>query len=237
MNFEELKLRFDSQIADLRDAQDANQKLLQDQLNKLMGMVTAQQAPAPAPIPLPIPMPSGPTVPNQNHSAGLKAPLPDSFDGSRSNGRFFWDSCVGYMNLYPAQFPDDERRIRWIVLSMKEGRAATFASRLMRRWERGEPVGSFADFALEFEEEFFPANEALEARLRLETESYYQGRKSVDEYNDEFKELIDLAGYTDKLDMVMKYRRGLDAAIQDKVAGMDYPPADRDLAGWYSHAS
>jgi len=40
----------------------------------------------------------------------------------------------------------------------------------------------------------------------------------VDDYIDEFSELVDEAGYTDGLSIVMKFRKGLDRDIQDRIA-------------------
>jgi hypothetical protein len=59
----------------------------------------------------------------------------------------------------------------------------------------------------------------------------------VDDYIDEFSELIDEAGYTDGLSIVMKFRRGLDRDIQDWIAELvQGKPEDDDPEGWYSTA-
>jgi hypothetical protein len=42
----------------------------------------------------------------------------------------------------------------------------------------------------------------------------------VDDYIDEFSELVDEVGYTDGLSIVMKFRKGLDWDIQDQIAEM-----------------
>jgi hypothetical protein len=59
----------------------------------------------------------------------------------------------------------------------------------------------------------------------------------VDEYVDEFEDLVDLAGYTDDIAIVVKFRRGLNPAIQDKIAesGRDRPDDD-DQSAWYKAA-
>jgi hypothetical protein len=41
------------------------------------------------------------------------------------------------------------------------------------------------------------------ALTKLESTHYYQGRKVVDDYIDEFSELIDEVGYTDGLSVIM----------------------------------
>jgi hypothetical protein len=62
----------------------------------------------------------------------------------------------------------------------------------------------------------------------------FQGKQSVDTYVDEFEDLIELSGYTDKLNTIVKFRCGLQPAIQDKIAEMGKDrPDDDDADGWY----
>jgi hypothetical protein len=73
--------------------------------------------------------------------------------------------------------------------------------------------------------------------MKLESTQYFQGKRSVDAYVDEFEDLIELSGYTDKLNTVVKFRRGLQPAIQDKIAEMGKDRPDDDNAdGWYKTA-
>ena len=45
---------------------------------------------------------------------------------------------------------------------------------------------------------------------QLESHQYHQGKHSVDEYIDGFKELVEKAEYTDGQSIVMKFHQGLD---------------------------
>jgi hypothetical protein len=45
--------------------------------------------------------------------------------------------------------------------------------------------------------------------MRLESDQYYQGKWNVVAYIDEFKDLVDLSGYTDPIAILLKFRRGL----------------------------
>jgi hypothetical protein len=73
--------------------------------------------------------------------------------------------------------------------------------------------------------------------MRLEGTRYFQGRKSVKDYVDEFEELVDTSEYTDDLAIVMKFRRGLDSEIQNKIAELRVDrPDDNDLKGWFEAA-
>jgi hypothetical protein len=73
--------------------------------------------------------------------------------------------------------------------------------------------------------------------MKLESDCYYQGKLSVDTYTDDFVCLVNNASYTDPITIVVKFRRGLDPAIQDKItkSGRDCP-SDHDLAAWYAAA-
>jgi len=51
----------------------------------------------------------------------------------------------------------------------------------------------------------------------LETMSYFQGRRSVNDYLDQFKDLIEDSGYSDPKTIVVKFRRGLDGPRWDDL--------------------
>ena len=169
----------------------------------------------------------------------LKPAMPNDFNGARTKGRAFLNSCELYMRLAPRQFTDDQMRIDWTLTFMKTDRASLFADRLLRYQERnGIKFANWAAFRAEFIENFCPRDEGQVALTRLETEAFYQGRRSVDEYNDEFTDLIEQAGYTDGLVIVMKYRRGLSPEIQNQVATMTVGrPRGNMPKEWYDAAA
>jgi hypothetical protein len=143
------------------------------------------------------------------------------------------------MSLCPSEFIDDQAKILWVLSYMKTDRAAAFADRLLRhRAKFGKHrYTTFDQFRSTFATMFCPENEATHALIRLESERYFQGKRTVEAYIDEFENLIDLSGYSDNLAIVMKLRRGLDTTIQDKIAesGSDRP-SDDDIDGWYKAA-
>jgi hypothetical protein len=96
---------------------------------------------------------------------------------------------------------------------------------------------SWHDFTEEFAVTFCPKNEATMALMRLESDQYYQGKRNVEVYIDEFKDLVDLSGYTDLITIVLKFRRGLSPMTQDRIAesGTDRP-GDTDINGWFKAA-
>jgi hypothetical protein len=72
---------------------------------------------------------------------------------------------------------------------------------------------------------------------RLESTAYYQKTRSLDDYLDEFQDLITDSGYTDPKTIVVKFRRGLNSQIQNMVATMGTGrPSDAKPDAWYSMA-
>lgn len=168
-----------------------------------------------------------------------KPATPNDFSGDRAKGRAFINSCELYMALAPHQFADDNAKIMWAFSFMKTDRAARFVARHMRNYQM---VGSLSytswnEFVAEFITEFCPKNELLTSRTDLETSKYFQGSRNVDEYVDDFRELIDRARYFEGAHIVMKFRQGLNPRIQDYVACQTYGrPSDDDPKSWYAAA-
>ena len=83
---------------------------------------------------------------------------------------------------------------------MKTGRAALWAARIFR-WKEDNPgsikFASWDKFHEEFRTEFRPVHVDQAAINRLESVAYFQSKRSVDDYIDEFLDLISEAGYTD----------------------------------------
>ena len=71
----------------------------------------------------------------------------------------------------------------------------------------------------------------------LEGTAYFQGSHSIDNYLDDFCDLISESGYTSPKTIVVKFRRGLNPKIRDAVATMTANrPDDLDLEVWYEAA-
>lgn len=169
----------------------------------------------------------------------IKPSQPTEFDGNRSKGRAFITTVMLYVSLCPHEFTGDQQRIHWVLTFMKKDRAALFAERTMRMEARNK-CPRFADwqeFIDTFISLFCPANEATDALVRLETMEYHQKKRDVDEYVDEFADLIDKSGYTDPLVIVVKFRRGLNPAIRTKIAELGINrPKDDDPEKWFEMA-
>jgi hypothetical protein len=93
------------------------------------------------------------------------------------------------------------------------------------------------DFRSRFRTEFFLLHSDAVATNKLEGTSYFQGRQTVDDYLDEFRDLILDSGYADPKTIVVKFRRGLNPSIADAVATMaSGRPDDLDPEAWFEAA-
>jgi len=166
----------------------------------------------------------------------LKPSAPSDFNGDRSKGKAFLTSCRTYIRLCPEAFEDEIQQVVWVMSYMKDGRAGRWAARQFKTEviEGMLPFQEWIDFEEAFRKEFTPLNEEVDAVNILETTAYHQGRKSVDDYLDRFRDLIHDSGYTDPKTIVVKFRRGLDRRISNALAGMTSGrPSDTDPEAWF----
>jgi hypothetical protein len=176
---------------------------------------------------------------NRSEARHLKPATPNDFNGDRTKGRAFLNSCELYQRLVPSQFADEHAKIMWAFTFMKSDRAARFVDRKMRAYQAVGSLdySSWSDFVTEFISEFCPKNEVQTARTNLETSVYFQGSKTVDEYVDEFREILDRARYFEGSHIVLKFRQGLNPKIQNHVACMTMGrPSDDSPSEWYAAA-
>ena len=134
-------------------------------------------------------------------------------------------------------FSDDQIEIIWALLYMKSGRAAKWAAYIFTWEEENEGyarVLEWDNFKSEFHKEFCSANSNSTAINKLESITYYQRTWSVDDYLDEFLDLITESGYMDPKTLVVKF---LDLQIQNAVAKMtNRHPSDTTLTAWHEAA-
>ena len=129
------------------------------------------------------------------------------FDGDRSKGRTFLNSCKLVYALRPLDFANDHTHVLWTLSFMKTGRANSFVEQTLR-WEvgRGPRYASYTAFRTMFIEKFCPMNEAWSTIMHLESQEYHQGSWDVDSYIDKFEDLIEISGYTNLILIVLKFR-------------------------------
>jgi len=239
-------IALENTVDDLRSQNQATHHLLQDILAKL-GPTQPQNAPDPTQLP-DVTQPPNPTnrqpSPSPAPSAGrkknfLKPSAPSDFSGDRAGGKVFLMSCRTYIRLCPEAFDSEDTKIIWAMSYMKSGRAGRWAA---REFELESKSGSlrfidWVDFEVEFRKDFTPLDSEAAAINMLETTAYFQGKRTVDDYLDQFQDLIYDSGYTDKKTMVVKFRRGLDRQIATALAGMaSGRPSDTDPTAWFKLA-
>jgi len=83
---------------------------------------------------------------------------------------------------------------------------------------RGCLYKNWYDFWEAFIEAFCPLNKSTTAINHLESEAYFQGKCELDNYIDEFEELLRKSGYEDGKVAIIMFRRGLDPKIQNPIA-------------------
>src|ERR1700676_4416655 len=181
-------------------------------------------------------------LPTTNIRSELKPALPPKYDGNRQHGQAFINACQAFFRLRPDQFPEEQIKIQWAMTYMSQGRAQKWENRIYH-WEAlpaNANVHYFIDwdhFPSTFRSEFFPLHADAVATNILEGRTYFQGNHSVDDYLDDFRDLIAESGYTSPKTIVVKFRRGLDPNIGDVVATMAANrPDDLDPEGWYEAA-
>ena len=194
------------------------------------------------PTPDPIPRQPPPQIDILKTSRTARPANPPEFNGERSEGLAFLNSCQTYLRLCPEEFPDEQTKIMWAMSYMKSGRAQKWTARIFR-WEQLEENENhskfldWADFRDEFRKEFTPSHADALAINRLESSAYYQRNRPLDDYIDEFQDLIVDSGYTDPKTIVVKFRRGLNTHIQNVVATMAHGrPSDNVPKEWYDMA-
>jgi hypothetical protein len=122
---------------------------------------------------------------------------------------------------------------------MKSGRASRWAAREFEQEVRNGHLRfvDWLDFEEEFRKDFLPLNSEASAINALETTTYFQGKRTVDDYLDQFRDLVYDSGYTDPKTIVVKFRRGLDRRIATALAGMaSGRPSDTDPEAWFKLA-
>src|ERR1700689_1170404 len=125
------------------------------------------------------------------------------------------------------------------MLFMKLGCANHWAEQIFTQEDaEGLPFMDWMDFKSTFWRNFTPLNSDSAAVNKLKGNSSFQRERSVDDYIDEFQDLIYKSGYTDPCNIVVKFRRGLNRQISLAILGMAIGrPSDVEPKSWYELAT
>jgi hypothetical protein len=218
-------------------SQEARNTQVLDALSTTLRLLAANTQNTQTPLPQTHPTSSAPLPRND-----LKPSLPPSFDGDRHRGKGFINACQAYFRLRPDQFQNEQTKIQWAMTYMNQGRAQKWVNRVYLWEAKPANIGNphfidWDDFRSRFRTEFFPLHSDAAATNKLEGTSYFQNRRPVDDYLDDFRDLISESGYSDPKTIVVKFRRGLNPSIADAVATMaSGRPDDLDPEAWYEAA-
>lgn len=97
---------------------------------------------------------------------------------------------------------------------MKSGHAQKWAAHIFQWEQQPENLSqakffSWEDFCNEFKKEFTPTHSDVLAINHLKPAAYYQRNHPLNNYINEFQDLIANSGYTDPKTIVVKFCRGL----------------------------
>jgi len=194
---------------EMKSQHEATHQLLQDVLARL-GPAQAQnvQDPLPTRPARGSPTPSIPASSAGQKKLALKPSFPPDFSGDRAAGKAFLTSCRTYIRLCPEAFEDDLTKIIWAMSYMKTGCANRWATREFKQEAKAGQLRfiDWLDFEEEFRKDFMPLDSESAAINVLETTAYFQGKRTVDNYLDQFRNLIYDSGYTDPKTVVVKFR-------------------------------
>ena len=173
-------------------------------------------------------------------SASQEAPpslfTPPFFDGTRHEGRTFYTACRTHIRSHPEEFHHDSDKICFVMSHMQSGRAGRWATRELGIERNGTPrFANWQEFAAQFRKDFAPLKTQDDAIGVLATNRYHQGSRTVAEYLEGFRDLVDDSGCTDAKQMVLKFRRGLDRRLSNTMATLGRP-SDRDPEAWFQLA-
>jgi len=222
---------------EMKSQHKATHQLLQDILARL-GPTQAQNVQDPFPT---RPAHRSPTPSIPASSAGwkklaLKPSFPPEFSGDRATGKAFLTSCRTYIRLCPEVFEDGLTKIVWAMSYMKTGRTSRWATCEFEQEVKTNCLRflDWLDFEDEFQKDFMWLDSEATAINVLKMTTYFQGKQAVDDYLDQFRDLVYDSGYTDPKTVVVKFHQGLDCQISTALVEMTYGrPSDTDLEAWF----
>jgi hypothetical protein len=230
--------RFQQMEKRLNEQAEATQAM-NETVNKFLTIMSNIEV-AKSVIPPPPVSPPLVTTPLQvSQPSRVKLGIPNNFDGDRVQGHAFLTSCELYISLTALDFVDKQVHIHWALSYFKGGHAVSFAECILWQELRSGKMcfTSWSDFTEEFVLAFCPENEATTALMQLESDRYFQGKRNVEAYINEFKDLVNLSGYTDPITIMIKFCQGLNSMTQDRIteSGTDRL-SNTDFNDWFKAA-
>lgn len=150
-------------------------------------------------------------------------PMPDKFTGKKSELRSFITACELLFALKPRTYPNDYVKVR-TTIALLSGQPQTWAHQLLH--SNSPILDTWDSFAAAMRTLYDDPLRPSAARSALR--SLRQGRRPVEDYTTDFRELASDTGYNET-GLIEQYRLGLSEALKDELARVGVPTSLEDL--------
>jgi hypothetical protein len=170
---------------------------------------------------------------------GMNKPTP--FTGDRTKIRRFLQDCLGYLDMNQGIYNTDRLKIGFILSYMNDGEAANWKEYYLDTLEdpnTGMPnFPTLVTFLADVRKAFRAADRVRDAVNRLEM--LRQGKKTAEELNTEFLQIVGQAGMdrktpSDHLYLIGYYRKTLEPRLSHRILFSDEVP--KTIDGWMEKA-
>jgi hypothetical protein len=155
-----MEIHFEALALGQRQLTKVSNKLEQALAEFISQLPPIKQEPADGAVENPhVPTPASASIADKPQK--MKPSLLTEFDGDCAKGHTFMNLCHLYIGLCPGEFPDDEKKIFWVLSFFKKDRAATWVDCTLRWAEHhGCPHHAMWDaFIKDYISHFCPPNE------------------------------------------------------------------------------
>ena len=172
----------------------------------------------------------GETVPKEV-ARGTEVAKPQIFDGMTTRVAGFITACKLYIRIRMRE-ETVERQIQWILLYVQGGTADVWKENVMEELETGEVEYKLIEDLLTcLKKEFGGGEEELVKVVKLR--KLEQGRRTMEEFVQEFKRTARGSGYKGRL-LVEEFKQGINGGIRRKLMKVESLPAS--IEQWYRRA-
>jgi Ty3 transposon capsid-like protein/Zinc knuckle len=191
------------------------------------------------PIMTSIPMAQTQVVADKAKEYSMNKPTP--FTGDRTKIRRFLQDCLGYLDMNQGIYNTDWLKIGFILSYMNDGEATNWKEYYLDTLEdpnTGMPnFPTFVTFLGDIRKAFRAADWVQDAVNRLEM--LRQGKKTAEELNTEFLQIVGQAGMdrktpSDHLHLIGYYRKTLEPRLSRRILFSDDVP--KTIDGWMEKA-
>jgi hypothetical protein len=175
-------------------------------------------------------------VANKAKEYGMNKPMP--FTGDQTKIRRFLQNCLGYLDMNQSIYDTNQLKIGFILSYINDGEAANWKEYYLDTLEdpnTGMPkFPNLVMFLADIQKAFQAADQVRDTVNRLET--LKQGKKTAEELNTEFLQIVGQAGMdrktpSDHLHLIGYYRKALEPRLSCKILFSNDIPKQL-MVGW-----